>query len=426
MSRKRTVFLFGAGATLEWNSPTTSELTDLVRQSGFKTADNATTITDFIYTTLLASGYPSHAVNFETIISVIDDLIVYYSNFGNRLTVPSISNVFLTARHEETLLNFSIRGGGPPKHGYQLEIPAGTNYPFSKSAYHGATPSHLFFEQLLATLLTDLTARIHQYAYHTPSSPMKSVEDHMSKLFVRWMKKLSSDNTLRLYTLNYEHIFKILLTRADLSVFDGFDCEEYVVGTLRADVPRILTDQESHVHYNLHGSAFWEVLDLDRKQLPNPEIVSPSVFALPLTNQLASVQIEKGKTLLVTNIITGYQKAQRGMISPFKQMMDAFDEDCCIADELYIVGYSFGDEHINGSVKAALRYNSKLRITVVDPYFIHNKLDHEFAWHFFPYKDKDMRPHRVANNVYTFLGDEFTVRTIGFREFLESASDQCP
>lgn len=45
------------------------------------------------------------------------------------------------------------------------------------------------------------------------------------------------------------------------------------------------------------------------------------------------------------------------MITLFKQMQAAFDRDCCFADELIIVGYSFGDEHINGSVKTALRYN---------------------------------------------------------------------
>src|SRR6185436_14544782 len=81
MTKKRAVFLFGAGATLEWNSPTTRELTDLIRETGFRTSNNTTTITDFIYSTLLESGYPSHAINFETIISVIEELVVYYSKF---------------------------------------------------------------------------------------------------------------------------------------------------------------------------------------------------------------------------------------------------------------------------------------------------------------------------------------------------------
>src|SRR6202035_1558321 len=83
-------------------------------------------------------------------------------------------------------------------------------------------------------------------------------------------------------------------------------------------------------------------------------------------NSPASVQIEKGKTLLVTSIVTGYQKAQRGMITPFKQMQAAFDRDCCFADEIYVIGYSFGDEHINESMRTAIRHNEKLKITIVD------------------------------------------------------------
>ncbi len=213
MTKKRTVFLFGAGATLAWNSPTTSELTDLVRTTGFKCADNTTRITEFIYSTLLANGYPSRNVNFETIISVVEDLIIYYSKFDKDLPVESISKVFLAPRYEKELLNYSV-AGGKVMHGYELQIPAGQDYPLSKRAYHGETPSQLFFEQLVSLLLTNITGRIHEYAYHTESSPMKSIEDDTSKLFVKWMKLLSSKSTLRLYTLNYERIFKILLARA--------------------------------------------------------------------------------------------------------------------------------------------------------------------------------------------------------------------
>ncbi|HXF41938.1 MAG TPA: hypothetical protein VN687_19635, partial [Blastocatellia bacterium] len=90
MERKRTVFLFGSGATLAWDSPTTSDLTTLIRETGFKTTDNKTTITEFIYTTLLANGYSTNEVNFETIISVIEELIVYYSQFNADTRIPPL------------------------------------------------------------------------------------------------------------------------------------------------------------------------------------------------------------------------------------------------------------------------------------------------------------------------------------------------
>lgn len=419
MERKRTVFLFGSGATLAWNSPTTSDLTTLIRETGFKTTDNKTRITEFIYATLLANGYSTDEANFETIISVIEELIVYYSLFNADKRTPSLLSSFLTSRCENELLNYSIKGG-TPSYGYELQIPAGVDYVFSRFARHNETPSQCFFQQLLSLLLTEINARIHEYAYHTASHSVIDVDSDTSKSFINWMKMLSVKSILRLYTLNYERIFKILLARAGIRVFEGFDCEEHI-GTA-VNVCRILSDTASHIHYNLHGSAFWEVRDVDRKLLPNPEIVLNPVFSLPLDNRPASVQIERGKTLLVTTIVTGYQKAQRGMMTPFKQMQSAFDRDCCFADELFVIGYSFGDEHINESTKMAIRHNRKLKVIIVDPNFIKNRMDyHQLALRFFPFRqDDNKRPKKVGDQLYSYFDDAFTVHTVGFKEFLES------
>jgi hypothetical protein len=131
--------------------------------------------------------------------------------------------------------------------------------------------------------------------------------------------------------------------------------------------------------------------------------------------------MEKGKTLLFTNIITGYQKAQRGMITPFKQMQAAFDRDCRFADDVYVIGYSFGDEHINESIKTAIRHNQSLKITIVDPQFIKNGMDRQLGLRFFPFRqDDNMKPKKVSGDLYSYFDDAFIVRTIGFEEFLES------
>jgi hypothetical protein len=263
--------------------------------------------------------------------------------------------------------------GGILTYGYQLQIPACVDYESSQFAYHNETPSQFFFQHLIRELLDCIHARIHKYAYNTPTSSVINADHHTSKLFVNWMKMLSGNSILRLYTLNYENIFKILLEGADMPIFDGFEGPG-----LGANICKILSATESHIHYNLHGSAFWEVRDLDENQLRNPEIVLSPDSCLPSVNGPASVQIEKGKTLLVTNIVTGYQKAQKGMITPFKQMQAAFERDCCFADEIYVVGYSFGDEHINESIKTARRHNKKIEITIVDPKVIENRMDYKF------------------------------------------------
>ncbi len=157
---------------------------------------------------------------------------------------------------------------------------------------------------------------------------------------------------------------------------------------------------------------------MDFHQLPNAEIFYRTFPNFPSNNTPASVQIEKGKTLMVTNIITGYQKAQKAMLTPFKQMQSAFDRDCCFAEEIYIIGYSFGDEHINGSLRTALRHNSKLKIIIVDPFFMKNKLDEDVAIKLFSAVNKQWTfPKKLDENVHSHNDGSFIVYTIEFKEF---------
>ncbi len=241
------------------------------------------------------------------------------------------------------------------------------------------------------------------------------------------MESLSRENILRLYTLNYDQNFKILLERMGLSVFDGFDIE--YGNYLKANVREILDNMECHAHYNLHGSIFWEVLKPEDRDI-DPEIVlMQHGFNLQVNNSPHSVQLEKGKTLSVANIITGYQKAQRGVMPPFNQMKSTFDKDCCFADEMYIVGYSFGDEHINQSIKTALKHNKEIKITMVSPDFINKDMnidaikkskEVELFGKIFPYSNKEFSlPKKIDENVYSYLEGNFEVYNIGFEEFLK-------
>jgi len=66
---RREVFLFGAGAVLGWGAPTTSELTSLIRNSGFTMKNSDTKITEFIDQKLIENEYSESEVNIETIIS---------------------------------------------------------------------------------------------------------------------------------------------------------------------------------------------------------------------------------------------------------------------------------------------------------------------------------------------------------------------
>lgn len=415
------MFLFGAGSAYEWNAPSTSEITELVLASGFKMCDNETTITKFIYQTLIDNGYESREINFETIVSVIEELIVYYSSFDSQKGRRSLLSCFFESKFDNEILNFSIEGG-IVKHGYNLNIPRDTKYNFSRPSLQNETPAQFFFEFLLGEILSNISARIIEYSYHSSKYSKVDFKSEHSQSFVEWMALHQKQTPLRLYTLNYDRVFKTLLERNGFELFEGFDVDgidDSYFG-IRPNVQRILSDVTTNIFYNLHGSTNWDVQELDVHQLANPEILFRKYPNLPGNNTPASVQIERGKTLMVTNFVTGYQKAQKAMITPFKQMQSAFDKDCVFADEVYIVGYSFGDEHINGSLKTAVKHNRDLKIIIVDPFFRKNNIDEEVSIKIFSSAGiSPTFPRKLDDRVHSHVDGRFIAYSMSFKDFRE-------
>ena len=343
------MILFGAGAVIDWGAPKTPDLTELVRNSGFYAKDGKTRITEFIYTKLLDDpGYTEKDINFETIINVIEELIVYYANHGLMKKVSALMKLFFNANFEEEILNFSIIGG-EAKQLYKLHIP-GKSDEWAIMNHGQETPEQFFLQQLLAHLLTDITIEIEHYAYHTASKSnvLTEPKQELNELFQKWITKTNGNGILRMYTLNYDRNFKILLSKTEppMEIFEGFDCGVTVGYTdqLKPEARRILEDQQTHTHYNLYGSVFWRVRALNRYQLELPEFyLACGAYLEQNTDEFPTFQSEKGKTVFLTNFITGYQKTQRAIFSPFRQMQAAFDRDCIFCDRLIIVGYSFGD-----------------------------------------------------------------------------------
>jgi len=411
----RQVLLLGAGAVIDWGGPSTSELTKLIRESGFKIKNSETTITEFIYQRLIASGYLEHEVNFETIINVIEELIVFYSEFNSKRRTPSLLKVFLKDENINEIFNFSIKGKGRI-HGYTLEIPEGVDYPYSKNSYWDENPKQFFLQHLLILLLTNISARVSEYSYNSDERSVIDYDSMYSLTFRKWLKKSSERNIIRIYTLNYDNLFKTLMERDSLECFDGsvpfIQKDDYQAKPF--DIKKIMTDDCCNVHYNLHGSSYWNVFPTD---LNNHEITSERYIHLQYNKAPTSFQVEKGKTILVPNIITGYQKAQKSALTPFKQMQAAFDKDCMFANKLIIIGYSIGDEHINESIKTSLRHNPDLTIDLIAP----NILDYDMylAMRIFPYSNKGWEPQNIIKGkVYGFSNNIYAYK-MSFIEYIE-------
>ncbi len=416
MTKKREVFLFGAGAVIDWKGPTTPDLTKLIRESGFTIKDSDVRITEFIYQRLRKCGYADVEVNFETIINIIEELIIYNSEFNKHKRTPSLLKSFLSENDLCSIYNYSIKGG-IRKHGYEIQVLSGLDFEFSSPAYFDENPNQFFLQFLLAKLLTQISIEVSQYSYKTPSNSKINSESDNSVNFRSWLKKINETSILRLYTLNYDNLFKSLLEKDNINCFDGFfENNDY---SSRADILRISTETESNIHYNLHGSAYWKVLSTDKNQMPNAEIVQRKGIHLQINDSFAAMQIEKGKTIHVSNIITGYQKSQKSKLTPFRQFHSAFDKDCLTAEKITIVGYSFNDEHVNEALKIALRYNKNLKIEIVDLSFRKNILDKVIASILFPFIESgEMIPKTISENIDSYFDDKIKAYNMRFSDYL--------
>ncbi|MCG7859950.1 hypothetical protein MD537_23420, partial [Flavihumibacter sediminis] len=100
--------------------PTTSELTELIRNVGFKCTDNETTITEFLYNTL---SDKKKDVNFEMIISAIEELASFHAKSQNN-SQPSIIGSLFESKYDSEILNFDLpKTKNNPN--WRLNIPKG-------------------------------------------------------------------------------------------------------------------------------------------------------------------------------------------------------------------------------------------------------------------------------------------------------------
>ncbi|EAZ79511.1 hypothetical protein [Algoriphagus machipongonensis] len=374
MNRKRTVILFGAGAVIDWGGPKTPDITALIRNNGFWTKDGKTRITEFIYQKLLESGFSDDEVNFETILNVLEELISYYANQAGSKKLPSYIASFFTSTFEKDLLNFEEENFS---HSFKIHIP-GLNKDFSPLAKHGENANQLFLQELVQTLLTTIYNFIEKYGDHRLNESNVICEDkkELNKLFCDWIEKINQNGILRMFSLNYERNFKVILEKgiSGMNIFEGFEAAADInyEDRIPPNATRILTDFETHCHYNLHGSVYWDIESENENGFMAPRYFLTGYGNLTINNDYPIVQSEKGKTILISNFIAGYQKLQKSAITPFRQMKYAFDRDCITADIIYIIGYSYGDEHINSAIGEAIRNNQKVKLIFVDPSFQKN------------------------------------------------------
>jgi hypothetical protein len=116
----------------------------------------------------------------------------------------------------------------------------------------------------------------------------------------------------------------------------------------------------------LHGSIDWELKDglIDEERLLPHKVIAC----------VSEEQIKK--TGFRPAVIFGH-KNKLTADGPFLEILQIFQKELDSADRLTIVGYSFGDVHINVYISNWLNQNQKHAIRIIDPNF--DKNPNEFA-----------------------------------------------
>ncbi|HLW31820.1 MAG TPA: SIR2 family protein [Flavobacteriaceae bacterium] len=423
MEKKRIILLLGAGAAIQWGGPKTNKLTEMICQNGFKNASGKYVTQEIFDHLNHKCSIPKEKINFETVLNVIEDFIDYWSfeKGGNinglAFFVKNESGLWHDFMHYTTIDESSKR--------YSLEIPGASDFVnvSLKDISISISPQKVYFQALFGQLLDAIANEIFEY-----SAPHSLDQEHIAinvKLTEKYLKSLEK-NLLRVYTLNYDRVVQQIFNNANIQFFEGTngefrpEIEKLNFGFSHFNTFNFTKHRNYNCIYHLHGSAYWEVLSEDANGLPYYSFVlsSHSKFPSEQGYNTAEIEVENGRRTQISNIITGYRKTIRTGLSPFRQMIAAFDRDCIDGDKLVIVGYSFGDGHINDILYKALSVNRNIKIEIVDPEIVIRDffLRHVSKWAWF---SKLVEPTKLGENIFFYEEYNLTIYKLFFKDYLE-------
>jgi len=422
--KNRSVYLFGAGFSIPWGGPKTIDLTNTIRKVGFKN-ENGIFITDEIYLWLTEElKVQNDLINFETILNVIEDFIHFW-NFdqgnGSNGLIPFISK---TDEKWSRFLGFELDNEKNEK----VDLIPYNSDEFTQERLKGVPISQKeskFLEVFYIKLLSIIVGQISKYSCLTKTLD-KIGNSRLTNRSAEYFNEKSKSNLLRVYSLNYDRIPQEIFNHAKIPAFQGFNSEELIPTNYQSklDSTGILTRFDENSIYNLHGSLFWEIENFDEgfEFFLSNRPSSPVVTNANLNGNFSGdYEIERNRKIIVSSIVTGYQKTLRTSLSPFRQMMSSFDRDCLTCHELIIVGYSFGDLHINDIVINSLKQNPYCKLIIVEP-------NEELVYNFLKTHSQKWRPKGVSwgykkskygGRIIEYTRANLIHYVMGLEEFLE-------
>lgn len=329
MNGNRNVVITGAGAVIPWGAPSTECLTNLLRNDDVFINEKGEKIGEFLYELLLKNRnvYNINPRNFESILHFIEVLYQYklpeQASYGSSFRPDEF--YILPKRIENRLKSFEKSNPNFKSDGSRLDTAYGNEKVILKESYYKELYSHFLF------LIKEKVQ-----AYDKVGN-----NNELNDLFRDFLESLKTNNSiLRYYTLNYDYLPTKL---TGIKFFDGYNKKGII------DIPKIKNKNNIDCYYNLHGSF---ELNFVGEKSENCDLAR-------------TVKDYSGNYLIPTNIISGYNKVFRIFGDTYFHIYQKFIDDCYNADHIYIIGYSFGDLHINRAIRTAMQ-KGKAQITYVD------------------------------------------------------------
>jgi hypothetical protein len=214
--------------------------------------------------------------------------------------------------------------------------------------------------------------------------------------YLRGLGELINDDIgLDIFTLNYDLCVEEALSAADLRFSNGFNTEGVWSPTALDKTAKIRL-------YKLHGSLDWvddEVYGLCSLQFPRHE-------------NAETIQGDELRPLLIFGTLHKLSARE-----PFLTLAYHFSQAVLRTRALAVVGYSFGDDHVNQIIEQGLKKNSGLRIVVVSPAAEDLVRQHRFL-------DRNPRVSTIPTIAKTALNERIVADKI--REILKDVKTEAP
>ncbi len=343
---KKIVILTAAGAVIPWGAPSTNKITDKIRNDvEFVTKDDKP-LGDYLYRRLCKIYHVGYRdINFEHIIDLVEQLYDYYiskERGSQPIFKSSISTIFDIKKDIKDMLGISDFS----------TIYKNTDccfYSKNKKTSFLKGEINFFFKSVYEHFMKLIIEEIMKYSSAKSVNKYKNLNKNF-RLFLDCFK----DCKIRFYTTNYD---RIPIKSSKLKFFDGFSFK----GRRHNEFNRkdIISDNHRNSYFNLHGSIYFNVV---RYKLSPEELARFYWVCTPNRVNKEGIKIKDRKDqmsrhLIASNILAGLYKPSRLLITPVFQFYQKFCRDCQEADLIFVIGYSYGDKHLNAALGDAVIIN---------------------------------------------------------------------